>query len=242
MCDNNGTPMKWRKHLVLVTWRLREKQNLLESIHRYCFINFSVCMNDIKAEIVNAPGEYTFIIKLVYQNEFYKLPNFLVKSIEDLSGISRKFETINAQLFSEIWYCKNRTNSCETIFGRLLIDNTELFPSICPISIDMVWDSSARSIEKYPDMGCPFVSIHRRNWNAEPQFETVVSYRHDFEKMTGAAQKVVRHISAYTSEIRHFAEYIFSCGCNHLSIEFSYIDGVLNFIDWDSDNDLRVLI
>lgn len=234
-------PKKWRKHLVLVNWRLRDEQHLKNSIRRYKITDYLTCLNDIERQLEMCPDKYVYIIKLVYREEFYKLPNIVIQSGKDLAETKKKLSEMNLTVFFEIWYCRNPKRNINTVFGRLLIDNSVLYPSRCPVCIEMVWDSSARSIEKYPNMDCPFVAINRENWNSAVEVTEVISNGHNRNDLIFFAKKIASLLSVYTSRIREFGEYIFSCGCNHLSIEFSYSNGELNFIDWDSDNDVRIL-
>ena len=234
-------PLKWKKHLVLVEWKIRDKAHLLSSINRYPIQNYSECLDDICNELDNSGDEYTFIVKLVYRYNFWKLPNIVISSKRDLLQAKRTINTYDTTFLSEIWYCKNKTKNNNTVFGRMLISNNQLFPERCPIRYELVWSTSARNIERYPKISCPFIAVERSNWNAKPVFLEINNFNMSSRDMFFISEKIIRTISLYTSKIKEFGCFVFSRGCNHLCLEFSYCNGELNFIDWDTDNDNKIL-
>lgn len=237
----SSDPIKWKKHLVLVDWQLREMENLTNTINRYLINDYAQCLKDIKTEL-NAVGEgYSFIIKLVYKESHFKLPNIVISSTDDLDNAKSLLASIDFSNFEEIWYCKNKTQSKETVFGRMLFDNSLLFPTRCAIHYEMVWGASARKIEQFPAINTPFISFDRENWNAVPKVDKIHGGGMNTDEMISKSMGIITEVSKYTAEIVDFASFAFACGCNHLCLEFSYIDKSLNFIDWDSDDDMKVL-
>ena len=236
---HKNDPLKWKKHLVLVDWRIRDKIHLLSSINRYNIKDYLYCLKDIAMELDNSNGKYTFIIKLVYKYKFWKLPNIVISSKSDLMCAKQAIEKYNLLSFAEIWFCKNETKNYNTVFGRMLISNSSLFPNRCSILYELVWSGSARNIELYPNVNCPYISIERSNWNANPII-LELSNKESID-MLYLSKEIISKVSAFTPEIKDFASFVFSMGCNHLCIEFSYCNNALNFIDWDSDNDKKVL-
>ena len=234
-------PMKWKKHLLLVTWRLRDKDHLFHSINRYPINDSELCLQDINNELIRDEGAYSFIIKLVYKDVFYKLPNFIILSVADLEMTKEKLEDIKLTQFKEIWYCKNRTRDNDIVFGRMLIGNNPLFPNRCPIRYEMVWGDSAREIEQYPFVNEPFISINQSNWNVAPQVDKIDNKDMSIDEILKISESVITAISHYTTEIIDFASYVFSLGCDYLCLEFNYGDNGFSFIDWDSDDDRKVL-
>ena len=240
--NNNKTPVKWKKHLVLVEWGLRSIDNLLESIHRYPISDYQLCFEQINKELTSSRNcfELTFIIKLVYRYRYYKLPNIIISSKNDLVQAFQRMNEYDISAFSEIWYCKNKINE-NAVFGRMLLSNNPLFPIFVPIRYELVWGSSARIIEKFPDTNCPFVAIEKEKWNSPLNVTEISCIDSNKEKLLIMSEKIINKISLYSSEINDFATFVFSRGCSQLCIEFSFFDNKLNFIDWDSDNDKKVL-
>lgn len=234
-------PLKWKKHLVLVEWKMREKAHLLGSINRYSIRNYAECLRDIADELDRSGEEYTYIVKLVYRYNFWKLPNIMISAKEDLVRAKELIDAYDTRILSEIWYCKNKTKNNNTIFGRMLISDGDLFPDRCPIRFELVWSTSARKIEQYPKIDCPFLAVERTNWNTEPVFCDIHDSNMNSDDMIAVAGKIIRKISAYTAQIKEFGCFVFSKGCSHLCLEFNYCNGILNFIDWDTDNDNKIL-
>lgn len=237
--QNSNDPAKWKKHLVLVNWKLRELEDLNNSIRRYAIDDYRMCIRDIDNDIKHQEDKYIYIIKLVYQQKFLKLPNIVISCKADLCYALSKIESYEISQFSEIWFCKNLCDN-STIFGRMLIDNGCLFPH-CNLHYDMVWGSSARIIEKYPWMDNPFVSYERSDWNESPHVTKLVARNMNSNSLIDESTRILMKLAGYRKEIINFAEYVFSVGCNSLCLEYSFSKGELRFIDWDSDNDNNVL-
>jgi hypothetical protein len=52
---------------------------------------------------------------------------------------------------------------------------------------------------------------------------------------------IKEHLASYKNKIADFGEFLKSTGCKQFALEFSYINDNFKFIDWDSDNDKKVL-
>ena len=200
------------------------------------------CLDEIDSNFGVLNENYTYIIKLVYKYNFMKLPNIIIHSKKRFTSAKKNIETYDTSLLSEIWYCKNNTKKNSTIFGRMLFSNSQLFPDRANIRYELVWGTSARTIEQFPQMDCSFVSVERTNWNSPLKYLEVNAYDILPEDLYYISDKIIRMISASTSRIKEFGSFVFSMGCNHLCLEFSYFNNELNFIDWDTDNDKKILI
>lgn len=234
-------PLKWKKHLVLVEWELRERAHLLSSINRYFIEDYLECLEAIDCELDNSIGDYSIIVKLVYKNDFYKLPNVIVNSKADLEDAKKMIESHDLSSFSEIWYCKNKTKNNAMVFGRMLISNSQLFPNRSPIRYELVWSNSARKIERYPVTDCPFVAAERENWNSQHKILEINKSNANVDELLSYTDEIIKRTSVFTSKIKEFGCFVFSQGCNHLCLEFSFSSSEFNFIDWDTDDDIRIL-
>lgn len=239
---DNKDPLKWKKHLMLVDWKIRDREHLLNSINRYPINEYLSCLKDISKDITEHGGQYSFVIKLVSSNHLWKLPNIIVSSIKDLEDAEELIKCYKLSEFVEIWYCKNLTQNNDTVFGRMLLNNNVLFPSRCSIRFEIVWSTSARTIEQYPLINCSFIAFERDNWNAPPIVSGLNSCNMKVSEMISISKKIIAAVSAYTPQIIEFGSYVFSCGCNQLCLEYSYCNDQLNFIDWDTDDDNKVLV
>lgn len=234
-------PVKWKKHLTLVDWKLRDKKNLYDSINRYLIDDYMECLNDIRRELILSKEGYSFIIKFVYKESYLKLPNIVISSEDDFYCTVNAIKSMNLSKFIEIWYCKNRANQNNTVFGRMSFGNTPLFPTRCPIRFEMVWGNSARIIEQYPLINNTFVSYERESWNSKIEIAQLKKGNMHTDDILEVSERIIINASKYTPEIIDFASFVFSRGCNHLCLEFSFANNTFSFVDWDSDDDMKVL-
>ena len=234
-------PIKWKKHLTLVNWKLREREHLLRSINRYRIEDLEDCLGDIKKELARESDECVFVIKLVYKDNYLKLPNIVISTGDDLENARDLLAVTNISKFDEIWYCKNRNKSDNAVFGRMLFGNNDLFPTRCPIRYEMVWGSSARIIEKYPLISNTFISYDSDSWNTPLVVDCLNCGERYEDEVLATSKKIIDRISKYTLEIIDFASFVFSCGCSNLCLEFSFVDDDFSFIDWDSDDDMKAI-
>lgn len=234
-------PVKWRKHMVLVEWGLREEENLLNSIHRYAIDDYQSCIEDIRKQMEKSPDENIYIIKLVPLKSYYQLPNLIMDSGKKIEEIYSELENKQLDKYLEIWYCRNKSQNKGTVFGRIFIGNSELYPFRCPMQIELVWGTSARMIERYPHINCSYVAVEKENWNSLPVIKEFIAKDINEDEILNASMEIVSEIGHFYNRIRDFGSYIFSKGCNYLSLEFNYCDKKFNFIDWDSDDDDKIL-
>ncbi len=234
-------PVKWKKHLVLVDSGLREMTDLAQSIHRFSASNINEFTEHILASVKADAEEYCYIVKLVYKKEFHKLPNIVFMSSDSTDSIRERLMSLDMSQYAEVWYCKNAVSGQGKVFGRLMISGDELFPAVSPQLIELVWAGSARKIESFPMQDCPYVRLFKKTWNAEYAVETFVPHGHDSTLMQEDIDSINAWLASYYHKIKDFARDVFSCGCSSISIEFSYGGGSFSFIDWDSDNDIKVI-
>ena len=244
MLDNNFAnevkkekpPLKWVKHIMLVFWGLRDINDLMTTIYRFKINDYKLCLNDIGQEVKNGTNNISYIIKLVYKEKFYKLPNYMINNYKDLKKVNEIICSLKKNDFCEIWYCKHNDES--VLYGRILYELNDVFPLFSETKVDMVWGNSARMIENFPNINCPFVAIESRNMYDYSIYQAIYKERSPVE-INKTVNNVIKKIRTYHKYIFDFCEFLRQCGCSHVSIEFVYKkDGSLRFIDWDSDNDI----
>lgn len=234
-------PPKWIKHLMLTIWDLRNENDLKSTIHRYKIKEYEKCLQKIDEELSTSGGNSIYIIKLVYRNSVYKLPNFLIQSPEDILTCRNKLKNVKENQFIEIWYCKNLTQK-EMIYGRVLFSLDELFPRIVTRKMEIVWGNSARMIERYPNLECAFVTVETDGWGKNFRIVDVIQADKSKTEIQETLVMLFDLLDNYQSRIINFGKFINECGCSALCIEFSYTkDGKFTIIDWDSDNDMRAI-
>ncbi len=238
---DNFVPPKWIKHKMLTIWDLRDENELKSTIHRYNIEEYEKCFQKMDDELRTSDGSSVYIIKLVYRNSVYKLPNFLIRSRKDLQTCRDKLKNAKEKQFTEIWYCKNITQK-EMIYGRVLFSLDELFPRIATRNIEIVWGNSARMIEQYPNLECPFVAIETDGWGKNFRIIDTIQADKSKTEIQETLVMLLDLLSNYQSRIINFGKFISECGCSSLCIEFSYTtDGKFTIIDWDSNNDMKAI-
>ena len=103
---NRNLPNKWKKHLTLVEFGLRTKENLESEIHRYSVSNVNKLIEDIRNEFVRHPNSGMYIISSIPISNYYKLPNFCISSLKDLEDFKNSLNNNFFYNFSEVWFCK----------------------------------------------------------------------------------------------------------------------------------------
>lgn len=238
---NNSAPPKWIKHKMLTFWNLRDENDLKSTIHRYNIEEYEKCLQKIAEELGTLEGNCVYIIKLVYRNSVYKLPNFLIRSREELLICRDKLKNIEGKQFTEIWYCKNTTKK-ETIYGRVLFSLDELFPRIIKRKMEIAWGNSARIIERYPNLECAFAAVETNGWGKDFRIIDIIQADKSKTEIEETLVMLLDLLSNYQSRIINFGKFISEYGCSVLCIEFSYTnDGKFTIIDWDSDNDMKAI-
>lgn len=235
-------PLKWKKHWYLLAWGLREGSRLRETIRRFRMEDYAECLEEVLHTLRSEPGRHVYIVKLIHPVRFYKLPNIVVQSEPDAEAALRWLDEADLSEFSEIWYCRNEAAHRGMVFGRMMIGFSSLFPAVCPSRVELVWGASARVIERYPATDCPFAAIEKGNWNAAPVITELLPHGEDEASLRYTAAQILEKLSSHTKRIVEAGEYVFQRGCRHLCLEFSFYDGKLEFIDWDSDHDARILL
>lgn len=240
MNDYKGeVPLKWLKLHAMIFWKLREKSELISTIHRYNIREYQSCINDILLDMQNNDFRKVYIIKLVHLKKILKLPNLIVENCQELAECKAILESNRLADFSELWCCCNSSDS--NVYGRILISLKELFPRIIENRIEIVWGKSARCIEKFPDMKEPFIAIEKVDWSLNYKVKEIIKGSLDIDYMIQTTDKVINMITTYKKAIYCFGQFLKDCGCTNVSLEFSYKCGVFCLIDWDSDNDMIVL-
>lgn len=238
---DNFIPPKWIKHKILTIWRLRDDKELNAAIHRYHISDYEKCLKKIDEELSTSAEKTVYIIKLVYRKSVYKLPNFMIRSREDIALCRDKLKNIKEKQFIEIWYCKNVLDR-EKVYGRMLFSLDELFPRIIIRRVEIVWGDSARMIERYPNLDCAFVTVEINGWGKKFRIIDMIQADKSKAEIQETLVALLDILSNYQSRIINFGEFVNECGCSSLCIEFSYTkEGKFTIIDWDSDNDMNVI-
>lgn len=237
---DSNSPMKWIKHMVLCYFKLRDKKELRNTIHRFSIKNYEDCLASVEKEL-NEKSDSTYVIKMVYQKRFYKLPNYLISNELDLLQCRHQIQNSLTNQFSEIWYCANDSSDIRA-YGRILMHLNELFPQRVSRKIEIVWDKSARVLEKYPDLSCTFVSVTTEGWGTKYKIDELITAKKSMQEIASTVDIILGILPKYYNDITDFGMYLRENGCLYLCLEFSFLNpDDFSFIDWDSDNDEKIL-
>lgn len=236
-----NAPYKWIKHCVLVQWNLRTKENLVNTIIRFKKEDLNELLDEIKDDVIKNPNKYAYIIKLVYRYEYYKLPNIIIRKVEDLLKVKDEMKKYDIDRVEEVWYCKNLVENNRCIFGRVLLQHDDLSPLFSPIKMEFAWNSSARIIERFPLVDSSFVSAKKSSWASNVEYESMLVIDKSKDELINTTEKIFYSLSKNYSKINDFCQYAYSCGCKYVCLEFKYENDMIHFIDWDSDNDSLLL-
>ncbi len=238
---DNFIPPKWIKHKILTIWNLRDDEELNATIHRYHISDYEECLKKIEKELSTSAEMVVYIIKLVYRKSVYKLPNFMIRSREDIALCRDKLKNIKEKQVIEIWYCKNVLDR-EKVYGRMQFSLDELFPRIVVRRMEIVWGDSARMIERYPNLDCAFAAVEIAGWGKNFRVIDMIQADKSKTEIKEMIDMLLNILSNYQSRIINLGEFVNESGCLSLCIEFSYTkEGKFTIIDWDSDNDMNVI-
>lgn len=234
------TPNKWLKYDIMDYFRIRDIKEVSTTIHRYLMSDIEKCLHEIREDMVKNPG-YIYIIKLIYAEKIYCLPNYLLSNLDDWEKCRKELLIREKKNFSEIWYCRNELTSNLT-FGRILFCLDELFPRKGPNKMEIVRGASARLIEKYPKLDVPFITLTKNGIANEWSIQDVLYAGCNHDCFMKDVYNIIIEVPRYYRQIRDIGEWLCDCGCTWMSLEFSSTGyDKFHFIDWDTDNDLYVI-
>lgn len=231
------TPNKWLKYDIMDYFGIRDIGEVCTTIHRYSISDTEKCLYDIKEDMAKKPGG-VYVIKLVYVEKLYHLPNYLLINLSDWKKCKLELSIKNLQQFSEIWYCRNEL-APGLIFGRILFCLDDFFPRRGANQLEIVWGASARLIEKYPKLDIPFITFTKNGIADGWKIQEVLYANRKYDSLMKDVESIITKIPRYYHQIRDIGEWMRDCGCTWMSLEFSSaINDKFHFIDWDTDNDL----
>ena len=225
---------KFKKRLLLVDFGISSKQELNTQTTIYKKKDVENLYDDIKMGLMS-DAPVTQIVKLVPMELRPKLKNYIIKSEEDLSQFVESLHDFGS--FTEFWCCKN-DESTQLIYGR--------FSSATEYSLDIfqqleiVIGNTARLLEKVgSEMNIPYVMAERLWWGRHYSITRKSTESGDLKK---SFIVIARKIEEKKDIIEEFNKYLSEKKVRSFSLEFLFQNGKLIFIDWDTENDIGVLI
>lgn len=245
ICLGRVIPNKWKKHLVLVEFGLKNYEDLTNEIHRYDAFRINNLIEDIAYDLIKHPNSGMYIISFVPTNSCFKLPNFCISSIEDLNNFKLSLQKDFLDKFSEVWYCKKLFEiGQDNIVGRISFDNKVGLNSIkCSQCIEQVWNCSHREIEKFnSNSSSIYLRASREGWGRSYSIDDLKVPSSDFkDKVINGFRKTIYFIESGKEKIDIFNDYLNSIGIEELCLEYMLSSKGFSFIDWDTSNDKKVI-
>lgn len=240
-------PNKWKKHLVLVEFGLKNQEDLENEIHRYPAFHVNTLIRDIEKELQSNPNSGMYIISSIPLHDCFKLPNFCISSMEELEEFKASLDNNFFDRFLEVWYCKKPfQNGYDVITGRIALDNRKGLNDIqYSHTVEQVWNCSHREIEKFnKDSNAIYLRAFREGWGRRYHIDELrvpTKKETDKDKVINGFIQMVRGVEEYKEKIEEFENYLEKLGIDELCLEYMLSQKGFSFIDWDTNNDKKVI-
>ena len=232
---------KWNKQQILMDFHIREKTSFEK--------NVKVFEKTFKKELIDFIleqkqrycdcKELYFILILVPIEHRYKLKNII---INDEINANKIYELLNMDYsYSEIWVCTNLPKLKKSFSGRFRIDMSNGYENQI---LEIVKGDAPRVIEKIEyhkkeNLNNIEYYIYSRNrWGM--RYKELVNQKKS-ELIDNSNREICMALESKREVIEHFYTHLRKIGISNLSLEFRFQNGKLEFIDWDTENDKKVI-
>lgn len=238
-------PNKWKKHLALVEFGLKTKEDLENEVHRYQTNHLDQLINDISLDMAKKEESGFYIISSIPTYDCFKLPNFCAYAKEDLIRFKASLSDDFYRNFGEIWYCKKPySKEAKSLVGRISFRNEDFLTSMKQAqSIEQVWNCSHREIEKFhQNSETQYLRASREGWGRRYTIDCLkVSSPEDKKMAVEQFLESAKGIEANKQKIEDFLAYLKTLGIHELCLEYMYSSKGFSFIDWDTCDDKKVI-
>lgn len=231
---------KWNKQQILMDFNIRDMASFEENVKIFNK-NEKKEVNDFiveqKYRYCNC-SELYFVLILVPIEHRYKLKNIVIKGEIATNQIYDLL--MKDYLYSEIWVCTNLLKIEESFSGRFCINSLKGANSHI---LEIIKDDTPRLIEKIEcyqkkkdENQVEYYLYSRDYWG--------MRYNEYSEWSGGMCDEYIQICKAIESKrerIEQFYSYLEEIGIINLSLDFRYRNRKLEFIDWDTENDKRVI-
>lgn len=192
----------------------------------------------------------SYLISFITKKQEYKLPNVSINNIHELETFYEKYSHINNPKYVELWFFKKaRNRDSNSLIGRIAISNRQVYNNISELEneqvIEQIWSANHRNIESYNEqLGYGFLSASRTSWGRKykiNKIKTPPDTSLSTEMMLSQFYQVAKEIEGKRENIEKFSKYLQSLDIKSFNLEYMLRDGKFSFIDWDSENDLKVV-
>ena len=208
--------------------------------------NIDKLIAEITDKITNTGEDSNlYTISLVKNNQLHKLPNINVTTLEQLLTFYKRYKN-NTSGFDEIWYCKKQINnsSSPSCVGRISFHTSDIIQDVSSEQIlEQVWNTTHRDIENFNEnYSKSYVRAHRNGFGRRYIIDKM-NIKSDVEKEQIVSQyiTVVKEIEQKRDAIENFIDFLQQLDINEFSLEYLLEGGRFSIIDWDSQDDLKVI-
>jgi len=221
---------KWQKILLLHFFEFSTKNEIEQLAHRFNINAVDKMLDEIGLDIKNN-GNCVYIVELVPIFHKYKLPNYLIRTANDLLGVANFISDNLENGCKEIWYYrKQEMHAC----GRVLFSSSSLSNQ----TIEIIDGNTVRALEtkKYS----LYFRADRINWGWG--YDVKESYFPDDKKALAQKllTKVFVELEKQKTKVCDLERFFNDLGLNDFTIDFLLIKDVFYVIDWDTGNDMKV--
>jgi len=221
---------KWQKILLLHFFDFASKIEIELLAHRFSLGNIDEMLYEIELDIKNN-GDCIYIVELVPVCHQYKLPNYMIRTVGDLSGVVKFVRNNQKRGFEEIWYYrKQEVQAC----GRILFSNIPLSNQ----TLEVIDGNTVRNLESKK---CNFFfRADRIDWGWSYSIkESYFSVENEVLAIN-TLTKVFVEFEKQKTQVYHLGNFFRELGLHDFTLDFLLIKGILYIIDWDTGNDTKV--
>lgn len=233
---------KWNKQQILMDFHMRDITSFEENVkvfkksQKKDAIDFVV---EQKNRYYGCKDLY-FILILVPIEHRYKLKNII---IEDEINENYTYEMLQMDsYYSEIWVCTNWKKSEGSISGRFCIDMSKGYENQI---LEIVKGEAPRVIEKIEycnseksENKIAYYIYARHYWGM--RYKELVN-QNKGGLIDSENSEICRELEKRREVIEQFETWFAKIGILSLSLEFRFQNRKLEFIDWDTENDKKVI-
>ena len=226
-------PAKWKKMQLLVQFGLRSETELMESIQRYRSSDIETIVSFCTQKL--SLGISTIIIAVTQQYE-RALPNYYIDSFEALMKFKDNDYRKLGSKYIELWCCP-QSQKGKKYFGRLNLNVNDID---APMFLEVIWATSARAIDRYDgndDYRLELFSLDGSDT------KLLRSSKKELQESSFsiAFGKIEDIVCERMPNVIAFAKWLDKIQIKTLCIEFAFLDDVMTVIDFDTEDDDRVL-
>jgi len=221
---------KWQKILLLHYFNFATKIEIERLAHRFSINAVDEMLNEIEFHIKNNEN-CVFVIELIPIHHQYKLPNYLIKTAFDLSGVAGFIKDNNEKGYKEIWYYKKQEiQAC----GRILFSDRPLSNQV----IEVIDGNTVRDLEtkKYSF----YFRATRIDWGWSYNIEECYLSDSKEASARNLLTNIFLKLEKQKTNVRHLRRFFNRLGLYDFTLDFLLIKGILYIIDWDTGNDKKV--